>query len=90
MGPGPDVGVDDAVGVGVAEAEGEGVAEALADGLGEGVATVPAGAKDAMALRALVIDTVHVVAKPVQAPVQPAKSAAGLGTASSVTVCVVG
>ena len=90
MGTGPEVGVDDALGVGVADAEGEGVAEELAEGVGEGVTTVPAGAKEAMALRALLIDTVHVVAKPVQAPVQPAKSAAGFGTASKVTVSVVG
>ena len=105
-GPGPavGVGVGVSVGVGVAEAEGvaeaggvaeaegvaEGVAEELAEGVGEGVTTEPAGAKEAMALRALLIATVHDVAKPVQAPVQPAKSAAGLGTACSVTVCVVG
>ena len=88
--PGPAVGVGVGVGVGVADAEGEGVAEELAEGVGEGVTTEPAGAKEATALRALLIVTVHDVARPVHAPVQPAKSAAGLGTACSVTVCVVG
>ena len=84
----------DAVGVGEADgdadAEGVGEAEALADGVGDGVATEPAGAKEATAVRAALIVTVQDVAKPVQAPVQPAKSAAGLGTASNVTVWVVG
>ena len=91
-GPGFTVGVGVGVGVadGEADADGEGDAEELADGVGEGVTTVPAGTKVAIALRALLIVTVQDVVKPVHAPVQPPKSAAGFGTACRVTVCVVG
>lgn len=79
---------DDADGLGLAVGDGLGLADGEGDGLGEGLGAGadPTGTKVATALRAALIETVHVVDDPLHAPVQPAKSAAGFGTASSVTV----
>lgn len=88
LGPGPAVAVG--VGVGVGDADADGLGEAVGVGVGVGAGAEPSGTKVATALRAALIVTVHVVAAPEQEPVHPPKSAAGLGTASSVTVCVVG
>lgn len=85
---GDGLGLDDGDGLGDAEGVGEGDGDAVGDGLGAGAE--PTGTKVATALRAALIETVQVVDDPLHAPVQPAKSAAGFGTASRVTVCVVG